>query len=203
MTEVIAQGILNFWFGPLDAHGMPEKKDKVSTWWKKDPEFDKSIQNMYGNLMEMAPMGAYDRWSLTPEGRVALIILLDQFPRNLFRNKARAFYTDAKAQVQTREAIIKGEHRTLPLSYAYFVLMPLMHAEDLELQDLGLQGFKELVDRAESDEAKKTMQGALDYMQQHRDIIAEFGRFPHRNEPLGREATKEEIDYLKNGGKTF
>lgn len=203
MTEVLAESILKFWFGPLDAYGMPEKKEKVQTWWKKDPEFDQSIQKHYGSLMDMAPMGAYDRWANTPQGRVALILVLDQFPRNLYRGKARAFYTDEKAQVQTREAIIKGEHLTLPLSYAYFVLMPLMHAENLELQELGMKSFQQLVDKAESDNAKTTMKSALNFMRQHRDIIAEFGRFPHRNEALGREATKEEIAFLKNGGATF
>ncbi|RZA17939.1 MAG: DUF924 domain-containing protein, partial [Proteobacteria bacterium] len=188
MSEVLVSGILDFWFGPLNAEGMPEKKEKQAGWFKKDPEFDQRIQKQYGNLMEMAPMGAYDRFANTPEGRTALIILLDQFPRNLFRSKPRAFYTDEKAVVQAREATLKGEHLSLPLSYAYFVLMPFMHSESAEMQDLGLKHFKVLEAKA-SGAGKEMMKGAVDYMNQHRDIIVQFGRFPHRNEILGREST--------------
>ncbi len=203
MSEVLADSVLNFWFGPLDVHGLPESKEKSAQWWKKDPEFDKSIRNQYGSLMEMAPMGAYDRWANTPKGRVALIVLLDQFPRNLYRGVARAFYTDVKAQLMTREALHKNELVELPLAYAYFTLMPLMHAENLELQDLGLSEFRKLEARAEGEAAKKMMQGAVNFMQQHRDIIARFGRFPHRNAALGRESLREEIEFLENGGPTF
>ncbi len=203
MSEVLADSILNFWIGPLDANGMPEIKEKSAQWFKKDPTFDSSIQKLYGSLMDMAPMGAYDRWANTPNGRVALIVLLDQFPRNLYRGMARAFYTDAKAQLMTHEALKKGEVDTLPLVYAYFVLMPLMHAENLELQDLGLNEFKKLEARAEGEAAKKLMKSASNFMQQHRDIIAQFGRFPHRNLALRRESTKEELSFLENGGASF
>lgn len=203
MSEVLVDGILKFWFGPLNTQGLPEKKEKSKQWWKKDPEFDQSIQNQYGHLMELAPMGAYDRWSLDLAGRAALIILLDQFPRNLYRGKARAFYTDAKALVQTLEALTKGEHLKMPLAHAYFTLMPLMHAEDLVLQDLGIKQFQELEGTARGDDAQALLRGAVDFAKQHRDIIVQFGRFPHRNEALGRESSRDELDFLKNGGATF
>ncbi|RYZ57769.1 MAG: DUF924 domain-containing protein [Proteobacteria bacterium] len=201
MSQVLVSSILDFWFGPLDAEGMASEK-KMKNWFAKDDDFDKSIKSLYGNLMELAPMGAYDLWGKTPEGRVALLIVLDQFPRNLFRGKARSFYTDEKAQVVCTSALAAGEHLTLPISYAYFILMPLMHSETLALQDLGVKHFKELRDRSEG-KAKKMMEGAVDYAIKHRDIVAEFGRFPHRNEFLGRESTPAEIKFLAEGGARF
>ena len=203
MIPVLAQGILDFWFGPLDAQGLASEK-KRKNWFSKNDDFDKSIKSQFGNLMELAPMGAYDLWIKAPESRVALVVLMDQFSRNLFRGKPRAFYCDEKTQVVTMQAIKAGEHLSLPVSYGYFVLMPLMHAEKLELQDLGVKLFGELHEQNIGKGAAETMtKGALAYMKQHRDIIAQFGRFPHRNEIMGRESTPEESVFLKNGGPTF
>ncbi len=201
MSEVLVKGILDFWFGPLDSQGLAQKS-KVKQWFAKDDAFDNTIRSQFGNLMELAPMGAYDLWSKNPEGRVALIVLLDQFPRNLFRSQARAFYCDEKAQVLCLQAVAAHEHLTLPLSYAYFVLMPLMHAEKLELQDLGVKLWGELAEREKGD-GKDLMLGAVSYMIKHRDIIAQFGRFPHRNAALGRSSTAAELEFLANGGPTF
>ncbi|RZA12600.1 MAG: DUF924 domain-containing protein [Proteobacteria bacterium] len=201
MTEVVAEGLLNFWFGKLDANGVAAEA-KQKQWFAKDDAFDKSIKSQYGSLMELAPMGAYDRWSLTPEGRTALIVLLDQFPRNLFRGQARSFYTDEKAQFQTRKAVEAGEHLSLPISYAYFTLMPLMHAEHIEAQEELIKHFTLLHDR-EMGKGKSLMENALKYAVMHRDIIAQFGRFPHRNHQMQRESTKAELDFLANGGPTF
>ena len=202
MNDVLVDGILKFWFGELDAEGLAAE-EKQKQWFTKDDAFDKRIRNQFGSLMELAPMGAYDRWSLTSEGKVGLIVLLDQFSRNLYRGKARAFYCDEKAQVLTLKAIDAGEHVSLPLSYAYFALIPLMHAENLDRQNLGVKLFQELGERARSGRGKAMMKGAIDYMILHRDIIARFGRFPHRNEALGRESTPAEIEFLANGGPTF
>ncbi|MBC7661627.1 MAG: DUF924 domain-containing protein [Chitinophagaceae bacterium] len=201
MTEVIANGLLNFWFGALDSDGVASAA-KQKQWFVKDDAFDKSIKSQYGSLMELAPMGAYDRWSLTPEGRVALIVLLDQLPRNLYRGNARSFYTDAKAQFQNRKAVEAGEHLSLPLSYAYFVLMPLMHAEHIEAQDECVRHFTQLRDR-ESGRGRIMMENALTFAHTHRDIIARFGRFPHRNFEMNRESSAAEIEFLANGGPTF
>jgi len=201
MSQVLVKGILDFWFGPLDNLGLASK-EKQKRWFAKDDSFDKSIRSQFGDLMELAPMGAYDLWSKSPEGRVALIVLLDQFSRNLYRGHARAFYCDEKAQVLTMQAIHASEHLTLPLSYAYFVLMPLMHAEKLELQDLGVKLFLELADRSEG-AARDLMTSAADFATRHRDIIAQFGRFPHRNAFLGRTSTTAEQEFLANGGPTF
>lgn len=203
MSQVLVKGILDFWFGPLDAQGLAAE-EKRKNWFAKDEAFDKSIESQFGNLMELAPMGAYDLWLKTPEGRVALIVLMDQFSRNVFRGKPRAFYCDEKVQVIARQAIAAGEHLSQPLSYGYFILMPLMHAENLELQDLGVKLFQELAEKTKGQGEAGTMMGsALDYMRQHRDIIATFGRFPHRNVILGRQSSPEEIAFLKSGGPTF
>ena len=197
----LAEDILEFWIGGLDKQGMASAEHQKH-WFAKDSEFDKRIANRFGNFLEPAGMGAFDRWAASPRGRVAELILLDQFPRNIFRGQARSFYYDKKAQHLCLEGMRKNEHLELPVSYAYFLLMPTMHAEDLEIQTLGVAAFSVLHDRNEG-EAKKMMASALDYAERHRAIIQKFGRFPHRNEALKRESTEEELAFLKQPGSSF
>lgn len=199
--DYLAEDILNFWIGELNAEGMAAPA-KQKLWFGKDSDFDKRIEKRFGNFLEPAGMGAFDRWAESAEGRVAEIILLDQFPRNIFRGGPRSFYYDQKAQHLCMEGLRKEEHLKLPATYAYFLLMPTMHAEDLKTQDIGVQTFKLLRERY-SGSAKAMLENALDYAEKHRAIIQRFGRFPHRNEILGRKSSDEELKFLQEPGSSF
>lgn len=191
--EPLAQGILDFWCGSLDEHGdAPQaKKDQ---WFRKDDSFDAQVSRRYKAYLETAFMGAQDRWLETPGGAAAAIILVDQFPRNIYRGQAKAFGFDAKALGLCLLALSKGQHLKAPATYGYFIVMPTMHSETLRYQDEGIKAFTELVDLHQGS-AKETLKSALGYAQAHREIIARFGRFPHRNALLGRENTSEEERY--------
>ena len=199
--EPLAKSILDFWCGDLDEGGSasPEKKLR---WFKKDPEFDDSIKRLYSSYLETAFMGAYDRWTETLGGTAAAIILMDQFPRNIYRGSPKSWQWDKKAIALSLMAIDKGDHLKAPASWAYFIMMPTMHSESLDFQEIGVRGFTTLAEQHKG-EAKTTFENALGYAISHRDIVARFGRFPHRNDILGRESTTEEIDFLKEPGSSF
>lgn len=199
--EPLAQDILKFWFGTLDKTGavMPEKSKR---WFQKDVAFDQDIARRFDEYLMPGVWGAFDRWLENDLGRVALIVLLDQFPRNIYRGQPKSFYFDQKALHLSRDCIQSKQFLKLATPYAYFTLMPTMHSELLEAQELGIESFKELL--AVTDEGQKALiSAALDYAIRHRDIVARFGRFPHRNEILGRESTAEEMDFLKEPGSSF
>lgn len=199
--DLLAKDILQFWFGPLDEKGRAQA-DKMDRWFRKDPAFDEEIRRKYGEYLFPAAWGAYDRWCQNDKGRVALIIMLDQFPRNLYRNQAKAFYFDGKALFLSKESINSEHFLRVPSLYGYFSLMPTMHAESLEAQELGIQAFRRL-EEAANEELKPIVADGINYAIRHRDIIARFGRFPHRNAILGRETTEEEAEFLKQPGSSF
>lgn len=157
-------------------------------WFRKDAAFDTLFRNRFLAAHEAAARGELDHWLATPDGALALILLLDQFPRNCFRGEARMFATDAHAVAAADAAIAAGYDMALPDDIRVFVYLPFEHAEDLALQDRCVA----LCAPLREDYAR--------YAVLHRDIIARFGRFPHRNEILGRPSTPEEIAYLAAGG---
>ena len=169
--------ILDFWFAP----GM------AKAWFATGADFDRRVRDFLLADHDMAAAGELGSWLDSAEGCVALCILLDQVPRNVFRGEARAYATDGAARRVTHHALERGFDRELPQDRRLFLYLPLEHCEDLAQQDLCLR----LVARL--DEYPKW----LEYSQQHRDIIARFGRFPHRNAVLGRETTPEEAAFLK------
>ena len=175
--------ILAFWFAP----GMTER------WFKKDPAFDREVRDRLGARHEKAAAGGFEDWRATPEGCVALIVLLDQVPRNFYRNDRRAFATDGMALAVTRHALAQGFEAALTQDQRGFLYMPLEHSEALEDQELSLRLTGPL------DEDPSWHEWALP----HRDIIARFGRFPHRNATLGRETTAEEAAFLEQPGSSF
>ena len=175
--------ILAFWFAP----GMTER------WFKKDPAFDREVRDRLGARHEKAAAGGFEDWRATPEGCVALIVLLDQVPRNFYRNDRRAFATDGMALAVTRHALAQGFEAALTQDQRGFLYMPLQHSEALEDQELSLRLTGRL------DEDPSWHEWALP----HRDIIARFGRFPHRNATLGRETTAEEAAFLEQPGSSF
>ena len=162
-----------------------------SRWYRKDADFDRAFRDRFLATHEAAARGELDAWSATPTGALALCILLDQFPRNAFRDNPRMFATDAKAREVARKAIDNQFDRQVDDELRQFFVMPFMHSEDLEDQETCVL----LAGQLTTD--------TLRYAVQHRDIIARFGRFPHRNRILGRESTAEELEYLSRPGAGF
>jgi uncharacterized protein (DUF924 family) len=161
-------------------------------WFKPDAAFDARLAARFAELAEAARTRALDDWAATPKGALARIILLDQLPRNLRRGAAAAFEADAVALEAARDAVRRSFDAALTEEQRVFLYLPYMHAEDLAAQDEGVALYRAL-GRAEN----------LDYMTRHREAIARFGRFPHRNAILGRETTPEESEFLKDPGNWF
>ncbi|MDP8940251.1 MAG: DUF924 domain-containing protein [Actinomycetota bacterium] len=184
--------VLDFWFG---RENEPVYGEFREAWFQKDEEFDGQIRDRFLEDYERAARGEYDRWKEDAESCLALVILLDQFPRNLFRGDPRTYATDDKALGISREGIEQGLDRKLPPFQRHFLYMPFMHSEDLEDQRRSVTLFREL---AEEDGPDVT-----EYAEGHRDIVERFGRFPHRNEVLGRRTTPEEAEFLEQPGSSF
>jgi uncharacterized protein (DUF924 family) len=183
-----AQAVLDFWFGP------PPLASR-DPWFRKDPAFDESIRARFGGLVDQTLAGPLG-WGPDPRARLAEILVLDQFPRNLFRDSPRAFSGDPRALALAQDHIAAGHHRRLPAIHQAFLFMPLEHSEDLDAQEECVTLFREL----EGVTGLPLLGDFLRYAEAHRDVIARFGRFPHRNALLGRESTPEELDYLRRHG---
>jgi len=170
--------ILGFW-----------KNAGPAQWYAAKPAFDEAIRLKFEPVHHAAARGEYDKWAETPEGALALLILLDQFPRNLYRKSGHAFATDPKARAIARAATEKGWHLQLEPELRQFMVLPFEHSEDIADQDLSIALAEEL------DDAEMLKWAVI-----HRDIIVRFGRFPHRNPALGRTTTAEEQAFLDDGG---
>jgi uncharacterized protein (DUF924 family) len=179
--------ILDFWLLPLSDPGHGKKRE---LWWNSTPELDAEIAAKFGALLPRAAAGELDDWVASPDGALALILLCDQFSRNIHRKTAGAFATDAKARAVARIALAHFYPAAFPLDVRLFFYMPFQHSEDLADQELCCALFKAL---GNPDNDK--------YAIDHRDIVARFGRFPHRNEVLDRASTTEEIEYLKTANR--
>ena len=161
-----------------------------SKWFKKDVHFDNAIIERFGPGVELALVGELDHWCDTPSGTLALVLMSDQFPRNIWRDSARAFSGDRKAVDVALLAIRKGWDMDLNEQDRRWFYMPFMHSEDLDMQRQGLTYFADRLDDP----------GTLKFAVLHADIIEEFGRFPHRNDLLGRPSSDEETSFLASGG---
>ncbi|MFC6669138.1 DUF924 family protein [Marinobacterium aestuariivivens] len=185
MTEAIEE-ILRFWFGPLDGGFASESKQ--SLWWGGQEEHDRELDELFGRPVRRALRGGLGDWSSNPRGRLALILLLDQFSRSIYRGTADAFAGDSRALALCRQGMELGHDRALEFAERLFFYMPLEHAESLEAQDLHIDRLETL--RQEVPFTRRpVIDNALDFAHQHRDLIARFGRFPHRNEALQRIST--------------
>lgn len=190
MTSIDA--VLTFWFG--DPTGAITQRRKE--WFQKDPEFDQCIRDRFLATYEQAAAGQCDRWATTAPGALALILVLDQFPRNLFRQQPQAFATDAKALAVAQAAIAQGwDQDLLPLPRC-FVYMPLMHSEARAIQAQAVQLFQPLT-------AIPATEDYYTYALRHQAVIEQFGRFPHRNAILGRPSTPAEVAFLQQPGSSF
>lgn len=180
--------ILGFWFG--GEGGFRE------AWFRRDEDFDREIRERFQEDYERAAAGELDEWMTSPRGTLALILLLDQFPRNLFRDDPRAYATDEKAREIADHAVTTGLDRGLQPIERMFVYLPFEHSEDLEDQRRSVELFLTLDGELETPEV-------LDYALRHQRVIERFGRFPHRNKVLGRTTTPEEAAFLEERGSPF
>jgi uncharacterized protein (DUF924 family) len=198
MTHDKQKQVLDFWFGddPLSA------LEKSDLWFGRDPGFDDQIRLRFADMVADGATGAFDDWAKTARGALALVLLLDQFPRNIFRGEPRAFANDVHARRIAEIAIDHGLDHHLSAIERVFLYLPLEHSEDLLAQQRAVDLYMNLVDEAEEGEHQFVTE-ALAYALSHRDIIERFGRFPHRNDIVGRESNKAERDFLKTPFSAF
>lgn len=193
--------VLDFWFGQ-QSDDAAVAQAQARLWWSKDPAVDADIAQRFGQRVLDAEAGRLSHWLSSSHGHLALILLTDQFPRNIYRGQPMAFHFDAVARWFCLEGLAHGIDRRLrPIHRAFFYL-PLEHAEDLGLQDRSVDLFQSLVDEVPSN-ARALFSGYLDFARRHRDIILRFGRFPHRNAVLGRASSVEEQEFLQQPGSGF
>lgn len=174
--------VIEFWFNEIDA----------KMWWKKDPDFDSLIQARFGDQHRRAAAGELYNWRGNALGSLAEVIVLDQFSRNIHRDKAESFANDPLALVLAQTAIAKGFHVELPEAQRCFLYMPFMHSESKLIHVEAINLFKTLGNPQN-----------LEFEQKHKAIIDRFGRYPHRNEILGRTSTPEEVEFLKQPNSSF
>jgi uncharacterized protein (DUF924 family) len=186
-----AQEVLDFWFGREGEPGYGEFRE---AWFTKDPEFDRLVRDRFEALYEAAAAGDLDDWKEEARSCLALVIVLDQFPRNMFRGDPRSYATDRKAQETAEYAVDHALDRELPEFQRTFLYMPFMHSEDPGHQRRSVELFRRLGGN-ETDSSY--------YAVRHMEIIERFGRFPHRNEILGRQTTPEEAEFLTQPGSSF
>ena len=195
------EAVLDYWFGaPGTAREIAERQSKL--WFGKQPEKDREISERFTPTFNDAIAGSLDDWAATPRGRLALVIVLDQFPHHIHRDTAGAFAQDAKALALSLAALATGEDRVLSLIERVFLYLPLEHAESIAMQDLSVAQYQQLMDEADASE-RALFANFLDYAHKHRDVVLRFGRFPHRNAILGRASSADEIAFLKQPGSRF
>lgn len=201
MDEANIRRIIEFWFsdGPLD---QPTLDGRMERWFSADPEFDAEIKAQFGELIDQASKGQLMAWASKAEGRLALILLIDQFRRNVYRGTRRAYSRDPIALKLCVEGARDGIYKSLsPIQQAFF-FMPLQHAESPKIQQRSVRIYEGLA-AAASGTLKATFETFAEFAELHHDIIESFGRFPHRNDTLGRESTSAETEYLREGALSF
>jgi uncharacterized protein (DUF924 family) len=176
------EAILAFWFEEIEP----------AQWWKKDEDFDRALIQRFSGIHARAARCELFAWRATPRGRLAEIIVLDQFSRNMFRGSPPAFAQDALALALAQEAVAAKADAALSPVQRSFLYMPYMHSESLLIHEIAVELFK-----------RNGIQGNLDFEMKHKSIIERFGRYPHRNNILGRVSTDEEIEFLKQPGSGF
>ena len=194
-----ARDLLSLWFGQLDTHGLADAEHR-KRWFTKDPVFDDLLRERFGALHTELAHGKPAHWQQTPRGRLATILVLDQLSRNLYRDQPAMVAQDSKALRLAERALQAGDEAQLAAHERYFLYMPFMHAEELGAQERCVELFEHARQQSNGPVAQ-----AFDpqWAVRHRDIIKRFGRFPHRNEMLGRSSTAEEAAFLSEPGSSF
>jgi len=201
MENGAVRDVLDFWYSDADLDS-PTLDSRMDRWFGSDASLDSEILERFGDLVQCASEGQLDAWAETPEGRLALIILLDQFRRNIFRGQPEAFEHDREALKLCVEGTMAGVHKELSAEQRIFFFMPLQHAESLQIQEKSVNIYNALA-QSVSGTLRETFATCAHFAELHRDIIAEFGRFPHRNAILGRENTTDEAAYLSGSAPSF
>lgn len=196
-----AAAILRFWFGE-HADDPETARMQAALWWSRQAAIDADIRTRFGATLDAAAAGMLDAWAETPRGLLALIVLLDQFPRSIHRGTPRAFASDARALHWAAQAVALGTDRQWRPIERVFGYLPFEHAESMAAQQRAVVLFSELP-RVVPEAQRALFDGYLDYAERHRDIIARFGRFPHRNAILGRSSTEAEQAFLATPGSSF
>jgi len=193
--------LLGFWFGDSDDDAAAASS-QAKLWWGHDPAADAEVRRRFEGLAELAAAGWFDDWAATPQGRLALVLLHDQVPRNVWRGTPRAFATDARARWLVCEALGTDEEVNLRPIHRVFLYLPLEHAEDVAMQHECVRRMTELAATVPAS-WREAFALFVDYAERHRDVIARFGRFPHRNAILGRGTTADEAAFLAQPGSSF
>ncbi len=208
-TSVTPAAVLDFWLADGVSNGSKEaspttpipgwpSRDMEPLWFSGGLEVDQKIRQLFEPAVSLAVNEGLKDWEAAPLDRLALVILLDQFTRNIFRGRSRAFSGDARAQQLVTDALDRGDDKRLPWVGRVFLYMPLMHAENLSLQKESVRRFGRLVTEAPA-ALRAGMESRLRFATEHHDIIARFGRFPYRNAAQGRTSTALEFEFLKQG----
>jgi uncharacterized protein (DUF924 family) len=197
-----AQDILSYWLGQLNPETGQSTENKFPLWFGKSQETDDHLRETYGSLLEKAKAGELKDWEESPESLVALVILMDQFSRNIFRGTSGMYAADEKALSLSKQVVESGQDEQLPTAMRVFLYMPFMHSEELEDQEKCIEIFKKLKEQV-PESIKDSIENNVIYAIKHRDIVKEYGRFPHRNEILSRANTPEEEVYLAQPGAGF
>jgi len=186
------QDVLEFWFAPQE----PDVFQYRPQWFVKNKNFDDEIRSKFLSLHQELRNGRHQYWLDHAEGVLATVVVLDQFSRNMFRDQPESFAGDAQALHLTKKAILDETDLKLHPVQRWFLYLPLEHSENIRDQDISVEIFADL-------QALIPGSNILEYAERHHDVIARFGRFPHRNRILGRESTPEEIEFLKQPGSSF
>ncbi|MHB1085571.1 MAG: DUF924 family protein [Thiobacillus sp.] len=195
------ENILGFWFGPPgNATQIAERQRKL--WFGKSQANDQAVSEQFSDTLLAATAGQLDPWKSTPHGRLALIIVYDQFPHHIYRDQPQAFATDQHALTLTLDALAAVEDQQLTPIERVFLYLPLEHTESTAMQEQSVALYEKLASDVAADE-RALFDGFLDYARKHRDVVARFGRFPHRNEILGRASTADELEFLTQPGSRF
>lgn len=196
-----SEAIISYWLGSTDLNPA-EFKTQQKLWYHSKPETDSYIRRRFGSDLASAENGNLSHWKNTAEGSLALVILLDQFSRNLYRGTPTVYGNDAQAQDVVVSLLERDGHLSFNIPAQIMFYHPLHHAENLAFQRQAVSVFEEMLEHA-PDEWQETISGNLSFFKNHCDIISRFGRFPHRNTILGRQSTPEECRYLKQDKRSY
>lgn len=199
--QIRIDSVLAFWFREQELTA-PQIDGRMDIWFGEDPIFDEEIAREFADDVQLASEGKLDHWAHRPMGRLALIIILDQFRRNIYRNKAEAFSMDKAALKLCVEGAMEKKDKGLTPIQRVFFYMPLQHSESRKVQEKSCQIYNKLAG-AVSTTYKETFETIAQFAELHADIVMKFGRFPHRNTMLNRENTAEENEYLSGDAPTF
>ena len=201
MADATAEEILDFWFA--DALANPVRaQERLGFWFQPNRETDKFVEARYAQTVRDASRGLLASWEAQPRSCLALVIVLDQFPRNMHRGTAAAFQHDEKALAVTRRGVGAGHLDALATVERDFLLMPYQHCEDVACQREGVALYERMVREAPA-AWRAVAEQTLHYARLHREIVERFGRFPHRNAIVGRASTPAEVEYLAAGAESF